>query len=217
MFKSIAIDGPAGAGKSTISKLLAKKIKFNYLDTGAMYRLFTYYYLINNIDINNENKINIEITNIDIKLKDGKFFLNSKDVSKEIRSDEVTKNVSLISSYEMIRNHLVKLQREIASKSNIILDGRDIGTNVLTDASIKFYLTAKPEIRATRRLDQIKDDNLSFKEILEDINKRDYVDSNREISPLIKAEDAILVDTTELSIDEVVKKLEIYCEENNVI
>lgn len=217
MFKSIAIDGPAGAGKSTISKLLAKKIKFNYLDTGAMYRLFTYYYLINNIDINNENKINIEITNIDIKLKDGKFFLNSKDVSKEIRSDEVTKNVSLISSYEMIRNHLVKLQREIASKSNIILDGRDIGTNVLTDASIKFYLTAKPEIRATRRLDQIKDDNLSFKEVLEDINKRDYVDSNREISPLIKAEDAILVDTTELSIDEVVKKLEIYCEENNVI
>lgn len=217
MYKSIAIDGPAGAGKSTISKLFAKEINFDYLDTGAMYRLFTYYYLSNNIDIKNENLIKNKIRNIDIQLRDGRFYLNGKDVSREIRSDKVTQNVSLLSSYKSVREHLVKLQREIASKSNIILDGRDIGSHVLKDADIKFYLDASPEVRAQRRLDQMSDNNISYKEVLDDINKRDYKDSNRDISPLKIAEDAILIDSSNMTIDEVVRNMKKCCEEKNVL
>lgn len=217
MYKSIAIDGPAGAGKSTISKLFAKKIDFDYLDTGAMYRLFTYYYLLNDIDIRNEELLKNKIENINIELKDGKFYLNDTDVSKEIRSDQVTKNVSLISSYKSVREHLVKLQREIASKSNIILDGRDIGSYVLKDADIKFYLDASPEVRAKRRLNQMPDNSLSYQEVLDEINKRDYTDSNREISPLKMAEDAILIDSSNMTINDVIQNMKKYCEEKNVL
>lgn len=217
MYKSIAIDGPSGAGKSTIAKKLAEKIKFNYLDTGAMYRTYTYYYLKNNLDINDEKVINDNIKNINISIKDSKFYLDGEDVSEIIRGKDVTKNVSLVSSYKKIRENLVEMQRNIAKNSNIILDGRDIGSHVLKNADMKFFLTAKAEERARRRLEQSDNPNLSFESVLNDIIRRDEFDSNRKITPLIKADDAILIDSTNLSIEEVIKLMINYLEESNVI
>lgn len=217
MYKSIAIDGPSGAGKSTIAKRLAEKIKFNYLDTGAMYRTYTYYYLKNNLDINDEKVINDNIKNINISIKDSKFYLDGEDVSEIIRGKDVTKNVSLVSSYKKIRENLVEIQRNIAKNSNIILDGRDIGSHVLKNADMKFFLTAKAEERARRRLEQSDNPNLSFESVLNDIIRRDEFDSNRKITPLIKADDAILIDSTNLSIEEVIKLMINYLEESNVI
>lgn len=217
MYKSIAIDGPSGAGKSTIAKKLAEKIKFNYLDTGAMYRTYTYYYLKNNLDINAEKVINDNIKNINISIKDSKFYLDGEDVSEIIRGKDVTKNVSLVSSYKKIRENLVEMQRNIAKNSNIILDGRDIGSHVLKNADMKFFLTAKAEERARRRLEQSDNPNLSFESVLNDIIRRDEFDSNRKITPLIKADDAILIDSTNLSIEEVIKLMINYLEESNVI
>nr|WP_276938437.1 (d)CMP kinase [Helcococcus sueciensis] len=217
MYKSIAIDGPSGAGKSTIAKKLAEKIKFNYLDTGAMYRTYTYYYLKNNLDINDEKVINDNIKNINISIKDSKFYLDGEDVSEIIRGKDVTNNVSLVSSYKKIRENLVEMQRNIAKNSNIILDGRDIGSHVLKNADMKFFLTAKAEERARRRLEQSDNPNLSFESVLNDIIRRDEFDSNRKITPLIKADDAILIDSTNLSIEEVIKLMINYLEESNVI
>lgn len=218
MCKSIAIDGPSGSGKSTISKLLANRIGFDYLDTGAMYRSYTYYYLSNNIDINDENEINKYIDKINLSMKNGNFYLNNIDISKEIRNEAVTKNVSLVSSYKKVRENLVEMQRNIARKSNIILDGRDIGSFVLYNASIKFYLTADEKERARRRLLDSKNQmDLSYEEILSDIQRRDDFDSNREITPLVKAEDAILIDSTNLSIQDVIDLMIKYLEEKNVI
>lgn len=218
MYKSIAIDGPSGSGKSTISKILAEKIGFNYLDTGAMYRSYTYFYLLNKIDITDECEINKHIDEIHLDIIDGVFYLNDKDISKEIRSEEVTKNVSLVSSYKKVRENLVFIQRKIAKKSNIILDGRDIGSFVLKDASIKFFLTASAEVRAKRRLfDEKEQNNSNFEDVLEDIIRRDEFDSNREITPLVKADDAILIDSSELSIDGVVQLMIEHLEERNVI
>lgn len=217
MYKSIAIDGPSGAGKSTISKKLAKRINFNYLDTGAMYRTYTYYFLKNNLDINDEKVINENIKNINIQINDDKFYLDGEDVSKIIREKDVTKNVSLVSSYRKVRESLVEMQRSIAKKSNIILDGRDIGSFVLKDANMKFYLTAEAKERAHRRLIQSNNPILSFECVLKDIIRRDEFDSNREITPLVKASDAILIDSTNLSIDEVVDLMVKYLEEANVI
>lgn len=217
MYKSIAIDGPSGAGKSTISKKLAKRINFNYLDTGAMYRTYTYYFLKNNLDINDEKVINDNIKNINIEIIDDKFYLDGEDVSKIIRENDVTKNVSLVSSYKKVRQCLVEKQRNIAKKSNIILDGRDIGSYVLKDADMKFYLTAKAEERARRRLIQSNNPKLSYEWVLNDIIRRDEFDSNRDITPLVKADDAILIDSTNLSIEEVVELMVKYLEDANVI
>lgn len=217
MYKSIAIDGPSGAGKSTISKMLADDINFEYLDTGAMYRAFTLYYLTNNLDINDEKIVEDNIKNIKLDIKEGHFFLNDINVDKEIRSQEVTKNVSLVSSYKTVREYLVREQRRISKKANIVVDGRDIGTKVLPDASIKFYLTADPKIRAERRLKQLNDDSLSFEEILKDIIRRDDYDSNRKISPLRKASDAIEIDSSKLTIEQVIDKMIEHLEEKNVI
>ncbi|MDO5027077.1 MAG: (d)CMP kinase [Tissierellia bacterium] len=217
MYKSIAIDGPSGAGKSTISKLLADKIGFEYLDTGAMYRAFTLYYLENELDIKDEDLINKNIDKINLEIKNGSFFLNGVNVDKKIRSQEVTKNVSLVSSYKLVRQYLVEEQRRISKKANIVVDGRDIGSSVLPDASIKFYLTAQAAIRAKRRLDQLNDPSLSFDDILKDIIRRDEYDSNREISPLIKVDDAIEIDSSKLDIHQVIDIMVKYLEERNVI
>ncbi len=217
MYKSIAIDGPSGAGKSTISKLLADKIGFEYLDTGAMYRAFTLYYLENKLDINDESIVNDNIGKIKLEIRDGAFFLNGKNVDREIRSQEVTKNVSLVSSYNLVREYLVKEQRRISENANIVVDGRDIGSKVLPNASIKFYLTADPKIRAQRRLDQLNDKTLSFETILKDIIRRDEFDSNRKISPLTKVEDAIEIDSSRLDINQVIDTMIKYLEERNVI
>lgn len=217
MYKSIAIDGPSGAGKSTISKLLADKIGFEYLDTGAMYRAFTLYYLENKLDINDESIVNDNIGKIKLEIRDGAFFLNDKNVDREIRSQEVTKNVSLVSSYNLVREYLVKEQRRISENANIVVDGRDIGSKVLPNASIKFYLTADPKIRAQRRLDQLNDKTLSFETILKDIIRRDEFDSNRKISPLTKVEDAIEIDSSRLDINQVIDTMIKYLEERNVI
>ena len=217
MYKSIAIDGPSGAGKSTISKIIADKIGFFYLDTGAMYRSYTYYYIKNCYDIKNEELVNSKLKDITLMIKDGKFLLNGQDVNKEIRSQEVTSKVSLISSYRLVREKLVEEQRHLASTNNSVLDGRDIGSTVLPNASIKFYLDAKAEIRAERRLQQLNRTDITHDEVLADIIRRDKYDSSRSISPLKKADDAIVIDTSNLDIDEVVNLMLKKLEEKNVI
>lgn len=217
MYKSIAIDGPAGAGKSTIAKRLSEEIGFNYLDTGAMYRSYTYYFLANNIDVNDEELINSKLDDINLSIEDNKFYLDGKDISKEIRSEQVTKYVSLVSSYRRVREKLVEMQRKIAKQSNIILDGRDIGSHVLKDASIKFFLTASAEERARRRLQDSKETNQDFEAVLADIKRRDEFDSTREITPLKQPDDAILIDSTDLSEDGVIDLMKQYLEQNHVI
>lgn len=201
--KNISIDGPSGAGKSTIAKKLANLINFNYLDTGTMYRAITYYLIQNNINLDAESDIKKELENIEIKFKNNVIYVNNKALDFELRTNEVTKNVSLVASYKSVRDKLVSIQREIACKSNVILDGRDIGTVVLPNADFKFFLTASPEARAMRRYEEFKDfKSDTYEEVLEDIKRRDYYDSHREISPLVKADDAILIDSTELNLEE---------------
>lgn len=201
----IALDGPSGSGKSTIANILAKKLKISYLNTGSMYRAVTLFFLENNkkksdkIDIDLLRKINIDI-------KGDKVFLNEKDVSEKIRNKEVTENVSWVSSIFLVRKYLVDMQRKISQNKSIILDGRDIGTVVFPNAKYKFFLVASSEVRAKRRYEQNEIDK-SLEEIQKDIEKRDYLDSHREISPLKKAEDAIEIDSSNLTIDETIEEI----------
>lgn len=209
MYYSIAIDGPAGAGKSTISKKLAENLGFDYLDTGAMYRAITYYLLKNDLDYNDEDLVNSILDNINITIISHDVILNDVNVNTEIRTQEVTNAVSKVSSYKNVRAKLVELQRKIAENQNIVVDGRDIGTVVLPNATLKIFLTASVEERARRRLNDSKStSNYNFEEIKKDIERRDYFDSHREISPLKKADDAVLIDSSDLSIEETVSKIE---------
>ncbi|EEB36326.1 cytidylate kinase [Anaerococcus hydrogenalis DSM 7454] len=201
----IALDGPSGSGKSTIANLLAKKLKISYLNTGSMYRALTLYFLENNIKKSDDFDKNI-LENINIDINKDKVFLNGEDVSKEIRDKEVTENVSWVSSMPEVREYLVEMQRNISNNKSIILDGRDIGTVVFPNAKYKFYLTASSFVRAKRRFDQ-KEIDKSFEEIKEDIEKRDYLDSHREISPLKKADDAIEIDSSDLTISQTIDKI----------
>lgn len=201
----IALDGPSGSGKSTIANLLAKKLKISYLNTGSMYRALTLYFLKNNIKKSDDFDKNI-LENINIDINKDKVFLNGEDVSKEIRDKEVTENVSWVSSMPEVRKYLVEMQRNISNNKSIILDGRDIGTVVFPNAKYKFYLTASSYVRAKRRFDQNEIDK-SFEEIKEDIEKRDYLDSHREISPLKKADDAIEIDSSDLTIAQTIDKI----------
>lgn len=201
----IALDGPSGSGKSTIANILAKKLKISYLNTGSMYRAVTLFFLENNIK--KSDKIDIDLLRkINIDIKEDKVFLNEKDVSDKIRNKEVTENVSWVSSISLVRKYLVDMQRKISQNKSIILDGRDIGTVVFPNAKYKFFLVASSEVRAKRRYEQNEIDK-SLKEIQKDIEKRDYLDSHREISPLKKAEDAIEIDSSNLTIDETIEEI----------
>lgn len=206
----ISIDGPAGAGKSTVAKEIAKKLNILYLDTGAMYRAVTLNFIENNVDINNEADIKNALKKIKIAFKGENVYLNNADVSENIRSSAVTNRVSLISSLLPVRRYLINLQREIASNSSIVMEGRDIGTNVLPNADLKIYLTSSVDIRTQRRLQELKSKGLgdiSYGEIKKQIEKRDYDDKNRAISPLKKALDAVEIDASDLTVDDVVKKI----------
>lgn len=202
---SIAIDGPAAAGKSTIAKRVAKKLEFLYIDTGAMYRAVTLYVLEHGDDIIKDIASHIHIT---FGIND-EVYLNGKDVSKEIRSPEVTNNVSRVSAIGEVRTYLVEMQREISRTDSVVMDGRDIGTTVLPDAEVKIFMQASPQVRAERRLleETARGNHIDLETLTEEIIRRDKIDSTREISPLVQADDAILLDTSLLSIDEAEDKI----------
>lgn len=216
---AIAIDGPSASGKSTVAKIVANKLNYLYVDTGAMYRAFTLACLKNNIDPKNENLACSLIGKINISFnKDNKITLNNIDVSKEIRMDNVADNVSYIASYGNVRKELVRLQREIAKNRNVVMDGRDIGSFVLSDADVKIYQIADSNERANRRYKENIEKGMtsSFDEILNNIKKRDYIDSHRKCSPLIAAKDSITIDTTNMSINEVANKILEICKEKGI-
>ena len=207
---AIAIDGPSSSGKSTVAKIIANKLNFLYVDAGAMYRAFTYACLKNKKKKKNEEKAISLIGKINISFnEENHITLDGVDVSKEIRENDVADNVSYISSYKDIRIELVRLQREIAKKANVVMDGRDIGSHVLKNADVKIYQVAEAKERAKRRYKEnlAKGIECSFEDILKNIEKRDYIDSHREFSPLTKANDAIVLDTTYMSIEEVVNSI----------
>ena len=210
----IAIDGPAATGKSTTAKRLAKKLSFIYIDTGAMYRAMGLYFIENNISLYDEQKINEVCNNIDIDIyyenDEQHIKLNGRDVTKLIRTEEVSKYASVTSSYLKVREKLVALQRKLAEKNSVIMDGRDIGTVVLPDAELKIFLTATEEERARRRYEELieKGQDVTIEKVSDELKERDYRDSTRANSPLRQANDAILIDTTGMSINEVVEKIE---------
>ena len=209
----IAIDGPAGAGKSSIAKLVAKELSFVYVDTGAMFRTVAYYFLSQGKDPSDAEMVTEECEKISISIeyKDGAqhIFLDGTDVSTEIRQEEVGKNASVVAKNQAVRNRLLALQRQMAEKQDVIMDGRDIGTVVLPDAQVKIYLTASASVRAERRYKELveKGETCNLKKIEEDIIARDEQDMNREIAPLKQAEDAVLVDSSYMTIEEVVDKI----------
>ena len=214
MSMNIAIDGPAGAGKSTIAKRLAKKLGFIYVDTGAMYRAMAYYFLQHNIDAKDENAIAAACPDVDVTITyengEQQVLLNGV-----IRNEEVGNMASSTSVYPVVRKKLVELQRQLAKSADVIMDGRDIGTCVLPDAQVKIYLTASSATRAKRRYDELTEKGVScdLAEIEKDIIDRDYRDMHRETSPLRQAEDAVLVDSSEMNIDEVVDAIyQVYSE-----
>lgn len=207
---NIAIDGPSAAGKSTIADILASKLGYTHLDTGAMYRSIAYEAIKEGIALDDEVRVVEMINRIDLDMKeDGRIFLNGEEISSYIRTNEISMGASDVSKLKEVRKALVAMQQRIASKGGYILDGRDIGTVVLTDAPVKIYMIASAEARARRRVIQNKEKNIDgdYETILEDIKKRDYQDSHRENSPLKKADDAVEIDTSDMTIDEVVDKV----------
>jgi cytidylate kinase len=207
---SIAIDGPAGAGKSTIAKQLAEKLGCIYIDTGAMYRAVGLHCINHHIDYMREEAVKDIIASLKITIDSHDhtqlIYLNGENISKEIRTNEVAAAASKVATYKDVREALVKQQRQMQSEKSVIMDGRDIGTVVLPDATLKIFLTASVAERAKRRFEEYmnKDMDVSLEELTKEITDRDYQDSNRSISPLRKADDAVEVDTTQLTINEIV-------------
>lgn len=210
---NIAIDGPAGAGKSTIAKRLAKELGFIYVDTGAMYRAMALYFLRSGIAKEDESAISKAAREVDVTIRyengEQQVLLNGENVNGLIRKEEVGNTASVTSAYGEVRKKLVELQQQLAEQADVIMDGRDIGTVVLPKAQVKIYLTASVETRAKRRYDELteKGQNCELKEIEQDIADRDYRDMHREISPLKQAKDAVLVDSSHMGIEEVVETI----------
>ncbi len=206
---AVALDGPAGSGKSTIAKMVAKELGFTYIDTGAMYRSVAFYCISKDIDYNNEVEVLKVLDNIKISIVSTKrkqvYLLNNTDVSHLIRSPEVSAGASAVATYKGVRDKLVAMQRDLAKRGNVIMDGRDIGTNVLPNAEIKIYMDGNVEERAKRRFEELdlRGVTTTYEDVLEDIKHRDQNDTNRKYNPLRRADDAVFLDTTELSIEEV--------------
>lgn len=206
----VAIDGPAASGKSTVSKAIAKELGFTYIDTGAMYRAFTEYVLRKGVDPKNEEACVKLIPEVTIELyPDGKVMCSGKDITREIREPHVSGNVSYIASYKDIRLALVELQRKMAEKQSVVMDGRDIGTYVLPNADVKIYQIASVEERAKRRYleNQEKGIACTLEDVIADVEKRDRIDSSRSFAPLKPAEDSILLDTSKYTIKETFDKV----------
>lgn len=210
---SVAIDGPAGSGKSTVSRIIAKELNFIYVDTGAMFRTIAFYCMNNKIDCNNFFSVSKELKNIDISLKfdEGiqQIYLNNINVTDKIRTQEVSKNASLIAKIPEVREKLLFIQRNLARNKHIIMDGRDIGTNVLPNANVKIYLDANIDNRAKRRCNELllKNEKFEYEKVRQGIIDRDNTDKNRKISPFKKADDAISINTTNMNINEVAEKI----------
>ena len=211
----IAVDGPAGSGKSTVSKMIADEIGITYLDTGAMYRLFAYKLMKEKIDFSDREKELKVLEDLNIDMKDNRFYLDNEDVTDKIRTREISSNASKISVVKEVREKMVDLQRAFSKSKDVILDGRDIGTVVFPDADLKVYLNADAEIRAERRCEELrnKGENVEYEEILREITTRDYDDMHREESPLKIAQDAVILDSTSLSAEEVKEKIKELIEE----
>ena len=203
---NIALDGPAGSGKSTVAKIIARKMNITYLDTGSMYRAFTYYALDKNVSHEDEQGILALLDSIDLVLDKENVFVNGKDVTKEIRMERIDQNVSNYAALRPVREKMVQIQREISKGKSVIMDGRDIGSVVLPDAEYKFYLDATPEERARRRYIQNieRGKEVPYEDILRDIRRRDEIDTTREVDPLVICDDAVVVDTSDMTIYDVV-------------
>ena len=221
MSKEIAIDGPAGAGKSTIAKRVAEKLGLIYVDTGAMFRAIALYMTGKCVKSNETDKVKEELNNIrlDIVYENGEqqIILNDENVSRLIRNPEISKAASSFAQVPEVRERLLILQRELADKRPVVMDGRDIGTKVLPSAAVKIFLTADVRVRAERRYKELTDkgEKVNLEDIMSDIKSRDEQDMNRKVSPLVQAGDAVLVDTSSLSIDEVVDTIiKIACDKN---
>ncbi len=202
----IAIDGPAGAGKSTVAKALAEKLFITYLDTGAMYRALTYFLLQNAVDIGDETAVVRALKKFDISYRDKSILVAGLIVDELIRSEHISRNVSAVAALQPVRQFMVAKQRDIAKRRSIVLDGRDIGSVVLVDAQFKYFITASPEIRAKRRYEEqlAKGADVVYEKVLSDIMARDTFDSRRAHSPLVVADDAEIIDSSEMTVEEVV-------------
>lgn len=217
---SIAIDGPSASGKSTVAKLIAKKLNFTYIDTGAMYRAFTLAVIKANLDPKSEKESDSLIGKISISFDEANHItLNDIDVSQRVRENDVANNVSYIASYKNIRLHLVDLQRKIAENKSVVMDGRDIGTYVLPNADLKIYQVATAEERAKRRYKENLEKGIetTYEDCLKNINTRDYIDSHRSFCPLHPAEDSVEVNTTNMSIEEVVDTIINIAKERGIV
>ena len=211
---SIAIDGPAGAGKSTIAKRLAKELGFYYVDTGAIYRTVAYFMDLLDISPKDVDGVSRYIDELTVEIEYDEeglqhMIMNGMDVTNDIRTPDISQKASLISAHAVVRDMLLDMQRDVAKKHNVIMDGRDIGTVVLPRATVKFFLTASAEVRARRRTDEMlaKGQKADYKKVLDDIMKRDYQDSHREVAPLKQAKDSVVLDTSDLNEDQVIEKM----------